>query len=277
MNNKIILEPFGGLANRMRVIASGLWLGRLTQKEVKMIWNIDTELNCPFEELFESIQDLEIINKKNSYRFFRTVKSESTFKKLIRKYARLYFAQNYIIFKDENVRDIQADKLELLNLSKTSKNMYFITCEGFTSNYDALNLLIPKLDIRSRIEEQSQNFNNKTHGIHIRRTDHEVAVRNSPTSLFTDRIIADQKREPDTNFFLSTDDPEIEKQIKAQFGKNIITIEKEYSRNTTDGIKDALVDFYCLANTQKIYGSYWSSFSKLASRINGIEIEILVI
>ena len=277
MNNKIVLEPFGGLANRMRVITSGLWLGKLTQKEVKLIWNIDAELNCPFEELFESIQNLEIINKKNIYRFLRTVKSESTIKKLIRKYGRLYFAQNYVIFEDEIVRAIRAGKLDILNFSKITKNMYFITCEGFAGNFDALNLFVPKPDIRSRIEEQSQRFNNKTHGIHIRRTDHDVAVRNSPTSLFTERIIADLKRDPDINYFLSTDDHEIEKQFKSQFGKKILTIEKEYSRNTPDGIKDALVDFYCLANTQKIYGSYWSSFSQLAARINSIKNEKLKI
>ena len=40
----ITLEPLGGLANRMRVIASGLWLMKESNQELEVIWNLNEEV-----------------------------------------------------------------------------------------------------------------------------------------------------------------------------------------------------------------------------------------
>jgi hypothetical protein len=42
---------------------------------------------------------------------------------------------------------------------------------------------------------------------------------------------------------------------------------KELNRNSQQGITDAVVDMFCLSKTKYIYGSYWSSFSDIASVI----------
>jgi hypothetical protein len=49
----IILEPLGGLANRMRVIASGLAVVRESNHKLEVIWNLNKELNCNFDLLFK--------------------------------------------------------------------------------------------------------------------------------------------------------------------------------------------------------------------------------
>ncbi|MDR2121881.1 MAG: hypothetical protein LBP34_02035 [Flavobacteriaceae bacterium] len=41
---------------------------------------------------------------------------------------------------------------------------------------------------------------------------------------------------------------------------------KVLDRNLKQGIQDAVVDMFCLANTQKIYGFYWSSYSEIAAK-----------
>lgn len=276
MNNKIILEPRAGLANRMRVIASGLWLASVTNKKIELIWDLTPGLNCSFEKLFEPVENITIVKKKLPYRFFRTPKQENIIKRLIRKSIKFIVGRNFIVIDDSDVKKIRKGEKNILTISKKNKHIYFRTCQEFGNNTNKLKLFIPKPDIQKRINGLSSKFSNKTIGIHIRRTDHSKAIDKSPTELFIKRIKNDLEGDSEINYYLSTDDPHTEKQIISIFGEKIITHKKEYSRNSERGIMDAVVDLYCLANTSKIYGSYWSSFSGIASRINNIE-KILVI
>lgn len=41
------------------------------------------------------------------------------------------------------------------------------------------------------------------------------------------------------------------------------------------GNKEGITDMYTLARTQKIYGSFQSSFSDMAAQIGGVPLEIL--
>ena len=51
----------------------------------------------------------------------------------------------------------------------------------------------------------------------------------------------------------------------------------ELRRNTLDGMQAAVIDLFCLANTNRIYGSYWSSFSEIAAQIKKAELVIVQI
>jgi len=275
-NNKdIILEVYGGLGNRMRVIASGIWLAKQSNKSILLIWDENKDLNCPFEELFDSIPNLKCISKKKVYFLFRSALKKPFWKRLIISCINVLLSSKFIIIEDADVKMIQHNEIDILALSKSVKTLYFRTCEEFGNNYNEYKHFIPKSDIQLKINEQCCQFNSNTIGVHIRRTDHEIAIRSSPTELFIQRIKEDLEMDPDINYFLSTDDAATEVQLKLLFGDKIMFTHKEYSRNNPRGIKDALIDMYCLANTSKIYGSYWSSFSDIASRINNIPLEIL--
>ena len=89
------------------------------------------------------------------------------------------------------------------------------------------------------------------------------------------RIDAELSQYPDTHFYLSTDDPETEEQLQSIYGDKILLFPKEFSRNLPQGIKDAVVDLFCLARTRKIIGSYNSSFSNIAARIGQIDLQII--
>jgi hypothetical protein len=47
------------------------------------------------------------------------------------------------------------------------------------------------------------------------------------------------------------------------------------SRKSVGGIQDAAIDLWILSRTQKILGSYRSSFSETASEIRGIPLKII--
>ena len=65
----IIIQPSGGLCNRMRVINSGWKLARERHDQLKVLWNCNAELNCPFESLFQPVADpdIKIINIRSLY------------------------------------------------------------------------------------------------------------------------------------------------------------------------------------------------------------------
>jgi hypothetical protein len=129
--------------------------------------------------------------------------------------------------------------------------------------------------IQENINKNVARFNSKTIGVHIRRTDHTESINGSPLKSFIDTIRTDLLKDSSLNYFLATDDKEVEITLKKIFPGNIITYEKVYSRMNVEGIQDAMVDLYSLASTTKIYGSYFSSFSDMAARIGNIQLEII--
>ncbi len=277
MSNKLILEPQGGLANRMRVIASGLWLGRITGNLVTVVWTLNKGLNSPFEKLFEPIENCIITSRRLPFYFFRSEYKKPPIKKVLIRLINTLFAYNYIIIEDPGVILLQERRLDFSDFRENLKTPYFRTCEEFGDNTLEFNNFIPVPEIQQRIDLQCSRFTPKTIGLHIRRTDHEIAIRNSPVELFINRIKNDLEKDPDINYFLSTDDAETESQIRSLFGDKIMTIDKEYTRNSIKGIKDAVIDLFCLSRTSKIYGSYWSSFSDIASKIGKTKIEKIII
>lgn len=108
-------------------------------------------------------------------------------------------------------------------------------------------------------------------GIHIRRTDNRPAIGKSSTECFIECMKKELDSDPDTRFYLATDDLEEERIIRAAFPGRILSNEKRcLRRDSAEGIQDALLDLYCLANTRKIIGSYFSSFTDIAADMRKI-------
>jgi hypothetical protein len=102
-----------------------------------------------------------------------------------------------------------------------------------------------------------------------------MSIKHSPLSEFKKVMDAELTKDTNTKFFVATDSPSDEAELKRKYPGKIITYEKEISRNSEKGIQDALVDLLCLAETSKIIGSYYSSFSDVASYMGGIELQLI--
>ena len=121
----------------------------------------------------------------------------------------------------------------------------------------------------------TREFHCKTIGLHIRRTDHPNAPKYSSDESFILKI--DALIRNDHNFYLSTDSYSIKTRLKSLYGNKILIHEtKSLDRNTKSGIQDAIVDLFCLSRTTKILGSFGSSYSQLAARLNQIPLDIIV-
>jgi len=236
----IILVPYGGLINRMRVISAGYQYSKIKHEKLIVLWERNHEINCRFEILFQKIPGLNIIQSSN----------------LILWYKKIIFSilKNKTPFYKEVTRD---------NFSNKQYNKYYLnTCHQFFGNYNDLCMFKPHLVF---IEEASKYISENTIGVHIRRTDHIIAIENSPLSQFERAIEKEIINDSNVKFYLSTDDIKVENELIEKFKERIITRKKIFNRNNSEGIKDALIDFIALSLSKRIYGSYLSSFGEFAA------------
>ncbi len=259
----ITVKPHGGLANRMRVMDSVLLLAKKYSAEISIIWEKSFDLNCSFFKLFEPIPNTTV-------REFKVSKLVNRTNKLIWKSLKLaginypFGYQVYLFNKDiERLKSQHYDFSRVANL----KSVYITTFHRFYSEGNLFADFKPVKELQEKINHVCRNFGTYTIGVHIRRKDNLDSIQYSPTEAFI-KEMEKEISENNATFYLATDSEDIKKQFINRFGQRIITQTIALTRNTEEGIRNALVDLYCLANTRKILGSYYSSFSEVAAEIN---------
>ena len=266
----IIIEPRGGLANRMRVVVSGLRLQKQLGADLRCLWIEDAYLNAPFDALFESIPGLEIQSRANQFRYVQASRHTSRFKMGLAKMINRALGIDFCIVEPDFENWLWKNKIEVADVAREHGNVYIQTCQEFGQNLDGFSRFVPIPSIQLKILALEKRFKPQTIGIHIRRTDNIPSIEMSPTDLFIQTMNAEISRNAAVLFYLATDDVNVEQEFRQRYGKRILTHSKEFSRLTVAGIQDAVVDLFCLSRTSAIYGSYWSSFSDVAARIGNI-------
>lgn len=256
----IIVQPVGGLCNRMRVISSALELAKRRKTRLLVIWKCDQDLNAPYEELFEKNREFKVINIKSSKNLLRG---------MLRKVSRIKITDSLIIDNQKN-GELVPEFYEQIKLPA-----YITTYSQFFKVKDQFKIFTPTPYLQSRIEKVVAEFSENMVGVHIRRTDQIKSIEYSKTENFIELMNQELEKNPNTRFYLATDDMEEEKELRARFPEHIISNKNRVlERDSKDGMYDAVVDLYCLAACQKIIGSYWSSFSTIAAAINSVELII---
>ena len=140
----------------------------------------------------------------------------------------------------------------------------------WTSNY--ADIFQPQEDIQRRIDEITKDWKGHVVGLHVRRTDNVRAIQNSPIERYYQIIKKEVEIDSLVRFYLATDSEEVKHDLTSRFVNLIITMPLCLKRSSLQGMKDAVVDLYCLASTSKIYGSSASTYSMLAGKIYGIPV-----
>lgn len=260
----IYLNPRGGLCNRIRVIGSAVQLGKKYGDSIIIFWRKSPELGCTYEDLFEDIvydcqEGKLLVKSTDSSEEEILMKVED---KIERK--RVYL---------DTLADVQKFQEEYKAIGGAGE-FFLSTCNNFGDSCNDFSWLLPKKALRDKIEQIVQSFGNYCIGIHIRRTDHWISKRFSCVELFVEAISEEILRNQDVKFYLATDDMEVRDFIINKFGTCIVVNEDGVSsRNSKAGMEAAVIDLFALSRTQKIYGSFWSSFSGMASKIGNVELE----
>ncbi|MCI5480554.1 MAG: hypothetical protein MR416_05160 [Lachnospiraceae bacterium] len=252
----IIIQPSGGLCNRIRSINSAMTLAKKKGLPLKVLWLNAPELNCPFESLFQPTKEFELIN----------IYSLKSPKKLFLQFTAKQRFNNEDILNNKTGVTLNEDFYR-----KLSDSVYIFTWEQFYPTED-YHLFRPTQEIQAKIDAFTDRFAPHMVGVHIRRTDNVSAIGKSGTEAFIRAMEAEIAADPDVKFFLATDERKEEDLLREHFGNRIISNEhRVLDRNSIEGMHDAMIDLYCLAATDKILGSFWSSFTDVAAQMRGIE------
>lgn len=273
--SKITFIPVGGLANRMRAIASAFDLCKKTNGSLNVVWIKDWALNSPFYELFEPIND-DVISLRDASTIDKLLLDRPRKKNfyLPRIYQKLIFDSSLY---ELSITPLCRKGFDFVKWAIGNKELYLASYTNFM-NYDISiisKLFRPLPEIKKMIDTYTSQFTDDTIGLHIRRTDNLDSIINSPIELFYNKIDKEIDANNAVNFFLATDCEDVKKEMQKRYGSRIICSKEVADRDSIEGIKGAVAEMYVLSSTQKIYGSFQSSYSDMASQISGIPLEIL--
>ena len=161
--------------------------------------------------------------------------------------------------------------------ARTNPLVAYTNCESFfpanNGGYD-YSWLRPLSDIQEKIENEFSTFDGASVGVHIRRTDNLWATEHSTDEKFISNIDKEIENNTKVKIFLASDDETVKVNFIKRYGKRIHT-RSTIPRHTQRGVADAVVDLFLLSKMKKIYGSYRSSFSAVASRIGGANLIVV--
>ena len=252
----VIIQPSGGLCNRMRVINSSLELAKRKNAKLLVLWYVADELNAPFESLFQPVEKFKVIN-------FTSLKD---LRKLWYQLTARTRVSNADIENNTTNGTLNQDFFDSIKLPA-----YIFTWEHFYDADENFKLFKPTGELQRRIDEVTKHFTEDMVSVHIRRTDQVVSIAHSKTENFIELMNREIEANPEVKFFLATDDKEEESLLRKTFPGRIVSNEnRTLRRDSLDGMYDALLDLYCLAACKKIIGSYFSSFTDTAASLGGI-------
>ncbi len=249
----------------MRVIDAGLTLASKLERKVRVHWKPNQDLYSPFCSLFEPLAGVEIVEgmqlaSRLAFRF-------GEYHKLMRLVGNITDTAYY--YWNENER-LERDA-ELLEPLKRFRHIHIISYWRFMKSLRPFKAFTPVPELSDRIDAICDSFDEHVIGVHIRRTDNIKAISNSPIELFEKAMAEQIQRNDRTHFYLATDSTEIKKFLLRRFPDRITTSKSSSSRTDISGMQDAVVELYCLSRTSCLFGSFFSSFSRTAAELGGIE------
>lgn len=258
----ITVVPVNGLCNRLWMVSSALGLGRLLQREVRLVWKLRPELNCRFDRLFLPVPGLTHVTHVPHLAGLDSL--------LLRIAYRWAGWRGVDAWRHRHLQDLAREPAALIERARRARHVLvrgdlrFLACEPAFGGWK----LVPSL--AARVEALAPRLARAV-GVHVRRTDHRRAMAHSPLEAFEAAMHTALASDPACTFFVASDDPGAKARLRQVFGTAVFHHEPaSLDRNDPRGIEAAAVDLASLAACTRVLGSYGSSFSEVAAAWRGI-------
>lgn len=257
----------GGLCNRLRAMLSALALSHDYDGTIRVEWHPTAECRARFEDLFVPIGSGRFVIENGHWWTIPSRKSNLHIPRILRTL--MGYTSQHDDYRPTSLGDVS----EML---RHHKKVYLSSGMQLADYpHECLHRLQPRYELKQRIEQLKRQFAETTIGVHIRRTDNARSIEESPVSAFVAAMKKELQRNAKVKFFVATDDAAVKEELKRLFSAHIITQQSAVRRDTVEGMRDALVDLWCLASTQHILGSYWSSFTDTAAEIGHVPLTVV--
>ncbi len=262
----ITIVPVSGLGNRIRVVASAIKVAEDLDVKIRVVWQSAWDCRAGFEELFQPFSSGQVSICQGNFMDTPATKDNLLLPMLLRKFR---YQTEFRCFRPSGAVDLRS-------LIGQGQSFYMDTCYalGPYSREHVRRCFRLRHDLEKQVEETAAGFPSRTLGIHVRRTDNRMAIKFSPLTAFRQKIDAMLDNGEVEGLFLSTDDDRVRDYFCKTYGSRLITRRVVLNRNSLQGMRDAVVDLWCLSRTSRLLGSYYSSFSETAAELSGIPLEI---
>lgn len=280
MNVSITLVPRGGLANRMRAIASAAALSARIGAKLTVVWINTADLSAAFSDLFLTeklpfcLKDLPrrrfaYLPQRAKYLFLPTMWQNTRYSSTLRDERQ--HDRHYLI-------DAEPETVYAFFRSIRTGTVFVDTCHAFYPYSAELyrSLFVPSPRVESRVATLLPDLGRSLPtGLHVRRTDHIQSIQSSPLSLFERTIKDILAVDPTRKFYLATDDDTTKDDLSNMFPGHIATSSHTASRSSLQGMIDGAAEMFALSKCESIIGSFNSSFSEAAALIGDIPLKII--
>ena len=264
----------------MRVAAATAAMAARLQAPVRVLWMEQWGMRCRFDALFEPAPLSEIGGHPFELRD-ATWRESLLMARPQRRNLNLPRLMQRILFSDvifsERVMPLRMEGFDFLNWAKAGGRRLMHAYRDFYRWDLSLlpQLFVPTPEITALIDQRCATFSNNPIGVHVRRTDNQESIDDSPLKLFFQHIDTCIAQHDDTTIYLATDDEATKTSMRQRYNHRIITSPTQADRESTAGIIEGLVEMYTLSRTNHIYGSAGSTFSEMAAAIGQKPFEVV--
>ena len=296
-DQSIIICPGSGLSNRLLSMSTMLSVTKTLNKRLCIAWLANVHgCTASFQSLFEIPQSLHLTRFTHAgflpWAYINVFNTKIPFKRLQHLARKINNKVAYDVFikryyellprlADRDIhpgRDYRENQgfIERHDFSENRIYVHNTLIFSYNTEYINLSYLRPVKQIRQKIDAVKSRMDKKhVIGVHIRHQNREAHFHNNPIESFIDCMRYEISKNHKTQFFVATDSPSMKTILRNIFPDRIIDYSAECGRSSLQQIQDAVVDLYALGNTNKIIGTYGSTFSLQAALINNLPLQFV--
>ena len=283
MKKKMYIEPGGGLCNRIGVFNYGIKLADKYGFEPIIVWKNNGEIACNYEDIFRNERKIKV---KNLYYPIGSSKGMLKSGKVLSSLKCLFFTHKSELYRKRLLKreielldgtDMERSEANRLNeeaIQNTNLDWIFVNtyqCAEMDYDYSTIKFADKFNNI---VEGIIGKDTSSIIGVHIRRMDHSYAIDANPIGNFIVKMQKAIDTNPNVKFYVASDDADVIRTLKEKFAERIIINEGAVlTRQSKEGIENAVIDLLALSKSSHIIGSKGSTFSDVASFIGGNSLE----
>ena len=281
----ITLIPYGGVARRLRTVASAIELfGNGTDKPLEILWFTSESFGTPSERLFTLSPKYvpeHVTIREADWRDLLT--NDAPQKGNLFVTAPFVFLRYDLYLSPERTRRLKAEAKdfpdELLRLcTRRSERILLSTNEPLSKpNGDIYKYLVPTVEVTGVRNSRMSGWKDNVVGVHLSRSNDENSYTESPTELFIQRMQKMIEADPTTTFFLATTDSNEMERLQTIFRDRVFAIHSISDPDSPESSIESFGELLALSHTRKILTTPHSTFSEVASEMGHIPAEQLSI